>query len=57
MNNVNYPSLQEKGEKIVIKIKISRQLNTRRDCDSIITQSGHNYVIIALKLPLNHTIC
>ena len=28
LTNVNYPSLQENREKIVIKIKISRQLNT-----------------------------
>ena len=61
---VTYPSLhikngkkRKKGKQMTKKVKISSQLNTSRGLHSTTTQLWHNCLIIALKIPLNHTIC
>ena len=61
---VTYPSLHikngkkwKKGKQMTKKVKISSQLNTWRGLHSTTTQLWHNCLIIALKIPLNHTIC
>ena len=61
---VNYLSLHikngkkwKKGKQMTKKVKISSQLNTWRGLHSTTTQLWHNCLIIALKIPLNHTIC
>ena len=61
---VTYPSLHikngkkwKKGKQMTKKVKISSQLNTWRGLQSTTTQLWHNCLIIALKIPLNHTIC